>query len=266
MKFFKNLKYGFYSYGTAIKFISKNHMKRYFLFPVLLNIVFYLLGFVAAGELSDHLLNYIESLLQTDSWEFMGSEFLANSIHFILWLVLKLLTFLIIAFLGGHVVLICMSPILGIVSEKTEYILSKKEYPSNFKQIISDTIRGIRIAARNFFLELGVIMLLFILSFIPLVGFLSPFILFLVASYYYGFSFLDYNLERKKYSPRESANYMKQNRGLVVGNGIMYALILMIPILGVTLSAFGSIVSTVAATLSLHKKQVEEQQIEGIRA
>ena len=139
--------------------------------------------------------------------------------------------FLILAFLGGHVVLILMSPILAIVSEKTESILEGNEYPFTLKQLLIDIVRGIRISIRNSAFEMLFIVLLFGLSFVPLLGLGTSPILILVSAYYYGFSFIDYNLERKQYTVSESVNYMKKNRGIVMGNGIVFALVLAIPLI-----------------------------------
>jgi CysZ protein len=81
----------------------------------------------------------------------------------------------------------------------------------------------------------------------------------LISAYYYGFSFIDYNLERKQYTVSDSVNYMKKNRGIVMGNGIVFALVLAIPLIGIALSSFVAIISAVAATISLHKKNQKEQ-------
>ena len=156
-------------------------------------------------------------------------------------------------------VLILMSPILAIVSEKAERVLEGNDYPFTFKQLLIDIVRGIRISIRNFAFEMLFIVLLFGLSFVPLVGLGTSPILVIVSAYYYGFSFIDYNLERKKYSVSDSVNYMKKNRGLVIGNGILFALILAIPIIGIALSSFAAIISAVAATITLHKQNQKER-------
>ena len=259
MNLFSNLILSISSYGSAIDFIVKNKMKRYFLWPVVLNIIFFTVGFHFLGQLSDELLLWMESFIDIDSWKFWGSEFISSTVHFFLWLILKILIFLILAFLGGHVVLIIMSPILAIVSEKTERILEGTDYPFTMKQLLVDTLRGVRISIRNFVFEMLFILLLFALSFVPLLGLTSSPILIVVSAYYYGFSFIDYNLERKKFTVADSVNYMKKNRGIVIGNGILFALILAIPFIGIALSSFAAIISAVAATIALNKKNQKER-------
>ena len=103
------------------------------------------------------------------------------------------------------------------------------------------------------------IVLLFGLSFVPPLGLGTSPILVLVSAYFYGFSFIDYNLERRQYSVSDSVNYMKKNRGIVIGNGIVFAVVLAIPFIGIALSSFVAIISAVAATISLHKKNQKER-------
>ena len=259
MNLFSNLIIALSSYGSAVEFIFKNSMKRYFLWPVVLNILFFTTGFHFLGELSDDVLIWMEAFINFESWEFWGSEFLASTVHLFLWIFLKILIFLVLAFLGGHVVLVLMSPVLAIVSERTERIIEGSDYPFTFKQLLIDIARGIRISIRNFAFEMLFIVLLFGLSFVPLLGFGASPILIIVSAYYYGFSFIDYNLERKRFSLSESVNYMKKNRGIVIGNGLLFALVLAIPFIGIALSSFVAIISAVAATITLHKKNQKER-------
>lgn len=259
MNLFSNLILSISSYGSAINFIIKHNMKRYFLWPVVLNIIFFTVGFLFLGQFSDELLHWTENFIDIDSWKFWGSEFVSSTVHFFLWFILKILIFLIFTFLGGHVVLIIMSPILAIVSEKTERLLEGTDYPFTIKQLFIDIVRGVRISIRNFVFEMLFILLLVALSFVPLLGLTSSPILIVVSAYYYGFSFIDYNLERKKFTVADSVNYMKKNRGIVVGNGILFALILAIPFIGIALSSFAAIISAVAATINLNKKNQKER-------
>lgn len=256
MTLFKDFTTGISSYGKAIEFIHKNHLKRYFLFPILLSILLFAGGMQLLGSVTDDFIEYVKIFMNIDSWEFWGSEVLANTVLFLIWLILKIFTFFLVAFLGGHLVLILMSPVLAYISEKTEKIITGNDYPFSSRQILLDTIRGMKIAIRNFFYEFVIIVGLLVLSFVPVVGLISSPILFFTACYYYGFSFIDYSLERKKLNTKKRVAFMKDNRGLVIGSGLLFALVLLIPFIGVALSAFTAIISTVAATLALHKKGV----------
>lgn len=84
-----------------------------------------------------------------------------------------------------------------------------------------------RIALRNMFLQI-LLSFLFSFFFYPSGGFLSPLALFFTSAYFYGFSFVDYVMERKRYNVRQSVHYVNKNMGLVTGIGTVFAITLMI--------------------------------------
>lgn len=246
---------GFGTYGKALNFIFKNKMQWTFLIPILLNVLFIILGINLISNISLLLDGMLKAYLNPDSWEFWGSEFLANSVGILIKIVLQLLFFFLFAFLGGYVLLIIMSPLLAYISEKTEAILEGKDYPFSWLQLLKDAFRGIIIALRNFVLESIAIIVLFILSFVPLVQLISAPALFLISAYFYGFSFMDYTAERRKMKVKESVSFIRKNKGIAMGNGAPFAFTLLIPVVGVTLSTFIAIISSVAATIAILEKE-----------
>lgn len=255
MGLLKDLQIGIGGYGKAIDFIFKNKLYFYFLAPFLLNVILFGSTLSLVGDLTEDSLTYIKNFLHPENWEFWGAEVLRTTLDFLVNLILYLFFFFLYAFLGGYIVLILLSPILSIVSEKTEKLLSGADYPFSWSQLLKDSWRGIVLASRNFLIETSAIVLLFFVSFIPVIGLLTTPALFLISSYYYGFSFIDYTSERRKLNARQRITYVKQNKGLAIGNGLPFALSLLIPFVGVSLSGFVAIISTVAATLSIFQKE-----------
>jgi CysZ protein len=47
-------------------------------------------------------------------------------------------------------------------------------------------------------------------------------IIMMIAFYYYGFAFLDYTLERMRFSVEDSVKYMRKHRGLAISIGIIF--------------------------------------------
>src|SRR5690606_4541670 len=84
--------------------------------------------------------------------------------------------------------LIVGSPVFAYLSEKTESILEGRDFPFSFKQLLKDIIRGIRLALRNLLWQTVYTVSILILSFIPIIGWISPLISLFVECYYYGFS------------------------------------------------------------------------------
>ena len=172
--------------------------------------------------------------------------FLFTLAGLIFWLIQMLLYFS----LFKYVWLIVGSPIFAYLSEKTDAILQNKEYPFNFSQLVRDIARGIKIALRNTLWQTVYMISILLLSIIPVIGWFTPVIALLVECYYYGFSMLDYSCERKKMSAPQSIYFIGTHKGLAVGNGIVFYLMHVIPVIGWVLAPAYSVI---AATMSMHE-------------
>ncbi|MAY83974.1 MAG: hypothetical protein CMP59_07560 [Flavobacteriales bacterium] len=255
MSLLKDLQFGLEGYSKANKFIFKHKLQYFYLVPLVLSIVLLISGFSLTGMLNDLLWERLQEWWDPDSWDFWGAEFLSGFLSVLIWLVFRILFFLIYAFVGGYVILIIMAPVLAYISEKTESIILGTDFPFSWSQFFKDIFRGIVLAIRNFFIEILATIVLFFLSFVPLLGFVTGPLLFGISAYFYGFSFMDYTAERRKMKVKESVDFVKQNRGIAIANGGIFALFLLIPFIGVTIATFIAINSTVAASISILKKE-----------
>jgi len=255
MSFIKDLNFGLEGYGLARKFIFTHKLQYLFLVPLVLSIILLISGFNLTGMLNDLLWERLQAWWDPESWDFWGAEFLSGFIAVLIWLVFRILFFFIYAFVGGYLILVLMAPLLAYVSERTESILLGTDYPFSWGQFLKDIWRGVVLAFRNFFVEIIATIILFFLSFVPLLGLLTAPLLFLITAYFYGFSFMDYTAERRKMRINESVDFVKKNRGIAIANGGVFALFLLIPIIGVTIATFISILSTVAASISILRKE-----------
>jgi CysZ protein len=253
MNYRQGFQLGLKSYSRATSFMFRNKLGWYFIFPVLFNILLFIAGFWSVTSLSDGVITSMNEWMNLEVWDFWGSGFIVALIKGFIWIVLRILFFIIYAYIGGYIILIMLSPVFAFLSEKTEEIISGKTIPFNFSQFMRDILRGVLLAVRNLSVELFFTLLLFILSFIPIVGYLTPIALFLVSAYFYGFSFLDYTFERRRFKIDVSVRFMRSNKGLAIGNGFVFSLVLLIPYVGVMLAGFVSIVSVVAATLAAYE-------------
>jgi CysZ protein len=148
-----------------------------------------------------------------------------------------------------YIFLIVCSPLFSYLSEKTEAIIEGRKFPFNPLQLIKDMVRGIKIAVRNSLWQTVYILSIVICSLIPVLGWLTPIMAILIECYYYGFSMLDYSMERNKKSEAESIFFIGNHKGLALGNGMMFYLMHFIPVVGWILAPTYAVV---AATISLH--------------
>ena len=153
MNFLANFQLGLVSYNTALQFMRKHKLMYYFVVPLLLNVLLFLFTASYVGWLTSWTLDQINTFWMQDSWNFWGSEWVIGSVNFLLEIVLYIFFFLVFAFLGGYLILIVMSPILSLLSEKVDEILRRENYQFRWGQFIKEVVRGIAIALRNFLLE-----------------------------------------------------------------------------------------------------------------
>jgi CysZ protein len=153
-----------------------------------------------------------------------------------------------------YLFLIIGSPLFSYLSEQTEALIQGKEYTFRFDQLMKDMGRGIRLALRNSLWQTVYTICIIILSFFPLIGWITPVISTFVECYYYGFSMLDYSCERHKLSPAASIAFISQHKGLAIGNGLVFYLMHFVPFLGWVLAPSYAVV---AATISLYHQNLE---------
>lgn len=95
-----------------------------------------------------------------------------------------------------------------------------------------------------FFIAICFVVTLF---FPPLVVVTAPFLMF-VSWYFIGFTMLDYNFERHKMSISQSVHFIRNNKGLACGIGVVYSFFMILPVfIGMM---FGPVLAVVAATIS----------------
>ncbi|MBV7270106.1 EI24 domain-containing protein [Winogradskyella luteola] len=223
----KNIIRGLQVYSGAYGLISKLKLWKYFIIPVIISIVVFAMIFVSAYGLSDNLGEWIAGIWV---WETGKATFTAIS-TFIGGIVI----FAIGLILYKHIIMALSSPFMSPVSEKIEaYFTGKpaKNYVST--SFSKQLMRGIRISLRNLSKELLYTIPILLLKFIPVVNIFSTVLLFLVQAYYAGFANMDYTLERH-FKYKDSVTFIRQHRGLAIGNGIGFLLLLLIPVIGVIL-------------------------------
>lgn len=237
---FKGIIDGFGQYFSVLSFISKHRLYSYFLISGIISICLGAFIFGSAFFLSDDLGALLFKLYPFERW----SDYVLKILNFTAGGMVAILGIILYKYL----LLICVSPFMGPLSAKVEEILTGESTESKFtlKQVSYEMIRGIRITLRNVFRELGITLLLLILGLIPIFTvFVTP-LIFLVQAYYAGFGNLDYYLERRA-NIKQSVAYVKKNRGMAIGNGAGFLLLLLIPVLGLFLAP---VMSTIAATKS----------------
>jgi CysZ protein len=136
--------------------------------------------------------------------------------------------------LNKYVVLMLLTPLLAYVSERTEQILRGSQVPFSWRQLLRDIARGTMLSARNALLELTINLVAWVVTlFVPVLFPVTSLLMLLVSAYFYGFSMFDYVFERRRLSVGDSLRAAQSHLGLVLGNGLLFALVMKIPLIGI---------------------------------
>lgn len=246
---------GVKSYRQAFTFLLKNKLLYFFLFPIAFNFLIYFSGLSVLNDfrllINQYLESYLESFGASENWWIL---FLNKLFSISIWLVSKVFFLYIFSLFGGYLTIIFLSPVFTYLSEKIASIQKGKTYNFNLTQFVNDVFRAILISFRNILIQLSMVLALFLIGFIPVIGWgVSIFGNLLIVSYFYGFSFMDYTNERHQLSVKESVKIVRRKKGLAIGLGLVFYLCLFIPLLGGIISSFLAIISVVAATMSLEE-------------
>lgn len=154
----------------------------------------------------------------------------------------RILLGLLVFFIYKYLLLIILSPILSIISEKVEVSLTG-DRGKRFS-LFGEVFRAIRFNLRNLYKEIFYTIILLVLGFIPAFSPFAPIAIFLVQGYYLGLGFMDFYMERH-FSYSESIRLGKANRLWLSGLGTATGFTLLIPFLGFFIAP---ILTTIAAT------------------
>lgn len=222
----KDVFIGIKAYTGAFELISKLKLWRYFAIPIAISIVTAIAIGITAYGFSDDIGEFISRVW---IWEWGKETFTVISDIFggIIILALGLILY-------KHIIMALSAPFMSPVSEKIEAHLLGKIHQHRNTSFQQQLWRGIRINVRNLFMELWLTLLIIIISFIPVIGWFTSILLFVLQAYYAGFGNMDYILERH-YTYKTSVNFVRKHRGVAIGNGVVFMLFLLIPVIGVIL-------------------------------
>jgi CysZ protein len=238
------------SYYQAHKFIVRNKLWKWILIPGVIYAVLFVTGMYYWLHTWNFVLQYFSSHTGIINWLERQENGWLRFLFIFGQLILHLI--LILAYFSWfkYFILIIGSPVFAFLSEKTACLIEGKDIPFSLTQYLKDVARGITIAFRNAFWQTLYTFSIIILCLIPVVGWATPVLALFVECYYLGFSMLDYSCERKKLKITHSIHFIAQNKGLAIGNGIVFYLMHGVVIIGWVLAPSYSVI---AATLSMHQ-------------
>lgn len=235
--------HGLDGFARAGAFMLRHRMGWMFLAPLLLWALFALGLFQAGNWLAEAAQAWTGKHLGLDVpaggrtglpgfWDDVKAV-LNGAREVLVWLVLKLAVFWLMGLLGKYVVLVLLSPLLAYASERTEEVLTGASVPFRWGRWLREVLRGMAMAVRNGAVELGITVLAWAATlFLPLLAPATALLLWGVSCWFYGFSMFDYIHERRGLGLRGSVRAARARRGAVLANGLLFNLLMKVPVLG----------------------------------
>ena len=243
----KNIFNGVKAYFGTFKMISALGLWNYFSIPILISVITGFTFVAIAYFFSDDLGSLIAKAWM---WEWGSETFSTISAYLggFLILVLGLVLY-------KHIVMALSAPFMSPVSEKIEaHLLGETAHSHRQTSFAQQLSRGIRISVRNLVRELLFMIPLVLLSFIPVIGIVFTALIFLIQAYYIGFGNMDYTMERH-FDYQKSIQFVRKHRGIAIGNGIVFVLMLFIPVIGFIITLPISVVAASTATVRILKEK-----------
>lgn len=162
---------------------------------------------------------------------------------------------LIVSEFYKFVILVVLSPVNCILSEKFDSYLTGKEYKFDLIRLLNDFLRMIFIVISALLMEYIFLGIWWPLSLI-LPDFIGETVFFLIASFFVGFSFYDYSLERYGLNFFKSwgLGFSKMSYMLITGG--IFTLMIKIPAIGIIVApVLTAMLSTAVYILLANKNQ-----------
>ncbi len=244
------------AYSGAHRFIRKHRLWKWVLLPGFFYMLFFSGGIYLFVTTASEAIHWFNEATGLHGWLERSDSGLLNFFVSFGEIIITIILLVFYFSFFKYFWLILGSPAFAYLSEKTDAILHEKEFKFNYRQMLRDILRGIALAIRNTLWQTVYMLAILILALIPVIGWAAPVLSLIVESYYYGFSMLDYSLERQEMKPSQSSKFVANHRGLAVGNGMVFYVMHLFPVAGWVLApAYAVIAATISIYRQTHKNE-----------
>ena len=250
--------HGFKAVFQSFTFIAKYRLWPYYIYPILIDVVLSASILALLFQYTDQIaaacsqwlgVSTHQSAQYQSLWSMLNTA--ANySIEILIWVCSLVIYFI----LRKNLLILCSSPIMSLLSDRVSEIHKGQKTAFNGPLFVRGIWRSSLLSLRNVIVELLASVIIFFATFIGLLG--GPLAIialpllsavgFMISSYYFGTSLVDYALERQQMSMAQTIKYNRENRMAVMGIGAAFHVLLWIPVIGISLSV---VLGTAGATL-----------------
>lgn len=233
------------SYLKAPKIIKKLKLSWGYFIGGIVGLLILIFFYLLSGYIGDWIFNKINTIFNVQ-----------NYVGLFRWFIIFIIRTIMVAieyFFFKTILLGILAPFFSYISEKIENYQDGTEYRFTLRENINFILRGLKIASKSFLKEMIYTFIVILFGFIPIVNLIVPILIFLIQSYFISYNFVDYTLERHKFSAKESADFMRENRVAFTFGGAIFTLIYFIPLMGIIVAPIITIVAFTTTTLKILK-------------
>lgn len=252
MDFLHQFKLSFSFYWRTFRFIDTNNLWKLLIIPALINLIITFLVIVLAIKSGGAIVTYVLDNFQITTPDQVMHTFIEG----VLMVIIRAFVFFIYLKAYRYLALIFLAPLFSLISSKVQLIDTGEAKTLCTSKYLVGCSRGIKIAIRNFFIEIILSTIIILISLvlawiIPL----APLAILFLESYFMGYSMADYRNEYYGISSKKSRKLINENLGLVLGNGFFFNLLLLIPVIGVLFAPPFALISSGLSINYLEKRK-----------
>ncbi len=215
-----NIFTGINGFVSGFGLVMKPGIRLYLLIPLSINIViFSFLIYFAYREFS--------------GWAVAVQDFLPDWLDFLdwlLWAIFYIIITLVVAFSFSIVANFIAAPFNGFLSEAVHRYLTGENPSQASRPIVAEVIHSLGREMRKLVYYLPRVILLFILSFIPVVNLVMPFVWLLFGGWMMSIQYFDYPMDNSRVDFPGMISQLKERRITPLGFGLITLGATMIPV------------------------------------
>ncbi len=158
---------------------------------------------------------------------------------FWLWFTLLLFYFALFKYLF----LIFFAPLFAYLHLRIVAIQQAIPFEFNQKEYFKLVLRSVRVNLNNMLWQTVYLIPIVLVCTLPVLGWFTPLFSILMESYFLGFAMMDFGLATEKQNKSLASTYLSNHKGLPIGNGIVFYLLHLLPIIGWITAPFYALVA-----------------------
>ena len=231
------------AYFLAHEFILAHKLWKWMALPGIIYTILLIIGMNYFGQTSSL---FIESIiLKTGLKSFIDSlnsnwlGFFITMGSFWLWFTLLLFYFALFKYLF----LIFFAPLFAYLHLRILAIQQAMPFKLNQKEYLKLVLRSTKVNLNNMLWQTVYLIPIVLVCTLPVLGWFTPLFTILLESYFLGFAMMDFGLATEKQNKSLANTYLSQHKGLPIGNGIVFYLLHLLPIIGWVTAPFYALVA-----------------------